>query len=171
VGFVGPGVQNLPDQTIWTDHTDMRPTINSIVGLRDDYPSDGRVNTYILQPSAYSSALAGNLSTVQSLADNYKQITAPFGQFGQCIINISTVALQGNDPGDMTYSSLESQIASLTSRQQTLIQASAPALDGCEFGGTPINTTQANTWIAQAQQLISDCNAVLAPAGDAGGGG
>ena len=37
VGYVGQGVDNGPDNTTWSDHTDVRPTILELVGLKDDY--------------------------------------------------------------------------------------------------------------------------------------
>ena len=43
IGMVGPGVEPsaTPDET-WMDHTDLRPTILSLLGLKDDYTHDGR---------------------------------------------------------------------------------------------------------------------------------
>ena len=43
LGMVGPGVRNIGvDNSIWSDHTDIRPTILTLVGLKDDYSHDGR---------------------------------------------------------------------------------------------------------------------------------
>src|SRR5207245_1210546 len=53
LGLVGPGVRNLGvNSTIWSDHTDTRPTIMALVGLRDDYRHDGRVLLDVLNPAA-----------------------------------------------------------------------------------------------------------------------
>ena len=44
LGIVGPGVtQPRRRPTTWTDHTDLRPTMLTCVGLEDDYVHDGRV--------------------------------------------------------------------------------------------------------------------------------
>jgi hypothetical protein len=44
VGFVGPGdKQGGADSETWTDHTNVRPTILTLLGLKDDYLQDGRV--------------------------------------------------------------------------------------------------------------------------------
>jgi hypothetical protein len=170
LGFVGPGVKNQADQTIFTDHTDVRPTINSLLGLHDQYQSDGRVITQALQSSGYASTLGGNLSTIEALGDNYKQITAPFGPFADCILTASTFALQTDDT---TYASIESSIVNLTNQRDALVTPIRSALDAAEFGGTPVDTTQAGTWITQAQQLLTDCNTLEATttANDAGVGG
>ncbi len=171
LGFVGPGVKNQADQTIFTDHTDVRPTINSILGLHDTYQSDGRVITQALTSAAISPALASNQSTVESLGDAYKQINAPFGPFAGSILTASTTALRSDDP---TYTSLEASIANLVSQRDTLATSIRSALDGAEFGSTAIDSTQAQTWITQAQSLLSQA-ATLAttPPSDAGapGGG
>ena len=42
VGMVGPGVKTDPNYTGWTDHTDVRPTMLTLLGLKDDYQTDGR---------------------------------------------------------------------------------------------------------------------------------
>jgi len=55
LGLVGPGVRNLgTDATTWSDHTDIRLTMMSLLGLQDDYRSDGRVLFEDLYDSAYS---------------------------------------------------------------------------------------------------------------------
>ncbi len=157
LGFVGPGVKNQPDQTVFTDHTDVRPTINSVLGLHDTYASDGRVITQALQPSAYSPTLAANVSTVESLGDSYKQINAPFGPFADCILTASTFSLQADDT---TYASIEASITNLTSQRDALAVVIRAALDGAEFGGQTIDSTQAGAWITQAAQVLSSCTAL-----------
>src|SRR5262249_17911499 len=42
VGYVGPGVRHLGAADVWTDHTDVRPTMLTVLGLTDDYVHDGR---------------------------------------------------------------------------------------------------------------------------------
>ncbi|MDX6424993.1 MAG: hypothetical protein QOD52_398, partial [Gaiellaceae bacterium] len=52
LGVVGPGVKSGGiDNTTWTDHTDIVPTMMSLLGLTTDYQPDGRVITQILDPS------------------------------------------------------------------------------------------------------------------------
>jgi hypothetical protein len=152
IGFVGPGVANQADSTVFTDHTDLRPTINAITGLHDSYISDGRVITQALVSTAVPAAVAGNQATVESLGAAYKSITAPFGAFAASIVTASTTALQSDDT---TYASIESQIATLTTQRDALTTSIKTALDGAEFGNTPIDSTQAQTWITQAQGLIT----------------
>jgi hypothetical protein len=42
--MVGPGVQRLGrDDAVFSDHTDVRPTMLALLGLKDSYVHDGRV--------------------------------------------------------------------------------------------------------------------------------
>ena len=42
--IVGPGVLNQGrDDTVFSDHTDVRPTMMALLGLTDSYVHDGRV--------------------------------------------------------------------------------------------------------------------------------
>jgi hypothetical protein len=44
LGMVGPGVdRGGVDSRTWSDHTDVRPTMMALLGLKDDYRHDGRV--------------------------------------------------------------------------------------------------------------------------------
>ena len=56
-GMVGPGVDaDGVDNTTWTDHVDLRPTINALLGLQDNYVDDGRVVTQVLDHKAHPEA-------------------------------------------------------------------------------------------------------------------
>ena len=58
VGMAGPGVAAKGvDAKTWTDHTNLRPTIMALTGLKDDYVEDGRVLTEAM--SSAPAALAG----------------------------------------------------------------------------------------------------------------
>src|SRR4029077_4856519 len=133
VGFVGPGAASQPDQVIFTDPADVRPTINALVGLRDVYQADGRVITQALVPAAVPAALAGDQATAEMLGDAYKRINAPFGAFSQDVLLTSTKALRGADPGDATYTTKETAIANLTAQRDALAVQIRGALDGAEF--------------------------------------
>src|SRR4029077_11309366 len=64
VGFVGPGIaHNGIDATTWTDHTNVRPTMMSLLGLTDDYRHDGRVTWEILN----GSVLPASITSQQAL--------------------------------------------------------------------------------------------------------
>lgn len=160
VGYVGQGVDgNGTDSTTWSDHTDVRPTILELVGLKDDYVHDGRVISEILQGYAQPPAVKKSTSFI-ALAQMYKQLNAPFGEFGMAILGASTKALASNDAGDATYSSIEGQIQSLTAQRDALAAQMNALLDGAEFNGQPIGSALAQSLIAQGQALLSQANAL-----------
>jgi len=83
MGLVGPGVRHLGvDHGVWTDHTDTRPTVLALLGLKDDYRADGRVIFEILRSDATPDGLHQDRAALRRLADAYKQLNAAVGQFG-----------------------------------------------------------------------------------------
>jgi hypothetical protein len=152
-GMAGPGVRHLGQTAVWTDHTDLRPTILQLVGLTDTYESDGRVILEALD--AYAPTLAAGRATLEQLGAAYKQINAPFGSFCQNTLLASTRAITGDDG---TYSTIESQIATLTTQRDALAAQIRSALDGAEFHRRPVSATQAAAWIKQAQSLLSQAS-------------
>ena len=158
VGYAGPGVDgNGIDNSTWSDHTDVRPTILELVGLKDDYAHDGRVISEILQGYAQPPAVKKSTSFVP-LAQIYKQLNASFGQFAMATLKASTKALASNDPDDGTYTSIEGQIQSLTAQRDALAAQIVALLEGAEFNGQAFSDAQAQGLIAQAQSLIDQAN-------------
>ena len=68
-----------PDDGCWSDHTDIRPTMLALLGLKDYYVSDGRVVTEILKGDATAEVARGQQDDSRSSAQAYKQIMASFG--------------------------------------------------------------------------------------------
>ena len=160
-GYVGPGIENLGTDTTWSDHTDVRPTILTLTGLKDDYVHDGRVITELLQGYARPSALKQSSSFVP-LAAMYKQLDAPFGQFAMDTLTASTRGIASNDAGDATYNSTRGQIQSLTDQRNALAAQIIVLLNGAEFGGQVIDSTQAQGLISQGQSLLDQAHALAA---------
>jgi hypothetical protein len=159
-GYVGPGIESIGiDSTTWSDHTDLRPTILDLVGLKDDYIHDGRLISEILQ--GYSRPLAVKKSgSFIALAQMYKQLNAPFGEFAMDTLKSSTFALASNDAGDATYNSVEGQIQSLTSQRDLVSTQMKALLEGAAFNGQAFSDSQAQALIAQGQSLLAQANAL-----------
>ncbi|MDP9269415.1 MAG: hypothetical protein M3P14_00280 [Chloroflexota bacterium] len=157
VGMVGPGVQNLGAYGgVWTDHTDWRPTILSLLGLKDDYTADGRVVTEVLAASANPSSLRLHRGTFQRLAAVYKQLNASFGEFSMAALKVSTQALASGSSGDdSTYTALENQIATRTAQRDALATTIKDTLAASEFNGQELDEQNAQSLISQAQALIN----------------
>ena len=134
----------------WTDHTDIRPTLLHLVGLKDDYTGDGRVITEDL--TSVPATLSG--ADVVELARAYKQINASVGAFGTATLKASTHALESTSAGDSRYTVIEAQLASLGQRRDALAITIKNELFAAEFDGTPISLGQAMAQKIQAETLI-----------------
>jgi hypothetical protein len=154
VGYVGPGVRNRGTSDVWTDHTDVRPTMLTLLGLHDDYGHDGRAVVEPLYDWAVPQTLRAHRETLLRLGAIYKQLNASFGQFAMDTLKASTKALASNDAGDATYTSIESKIQSLTSQRDALASQIKAALDAAAFHGQALNEQQAKRFISQAQALL-----------------
>jgi hypothetical protein len=153
VGFVGPGVaSNGVDNSTWTDHTNVRPTMLSLLGLTDDYGHDGRVLIEALTTKATPQSLIAHRETVRRLSDIYEQVNAPFGQFAMDTLVASTKAIKSTD--ESVYNSIEGSIESLTTERDALASQIKAALGAAAFAGQPLDEQQAKAWIKQAQSLL-----------------
>ena len=159
LGMVGPGVdQTGVDSATWSDHTDIRPTILVLLGLKDDYSHDGRALVEDLTGWAQPSAVKKSSSFV-SLAQIYKQIDACVGQLGLATLAVSTRALEsGSSSDDSTYISLENQLTSISTQRDALAAQMIALLENAEFNGKPFSDQQAQQLISQGQALLNSVN-------------
>jgi hypothetical protein len=133
---------------IFSDHTDIRPTILRLAGLRDDYAHDGRVLFEALDDEAVPDSLRDHRDTLSALAEAYKQINAPRGALGaRTLTGISTTALKGNDA---TYASLEARLNAITKRRNQIAGEMIDMLEDAAFNGRSIDEAEAGRLIASA---------------------
>jgi len=150
-GLVGPGVASRGvDATTWTDHTNLRPTMLSVLGLKDDYVQDGRVLTEGLTGNATPPKL--HSENVHKLGVLYEQLNAPFGRFADDTLAASTTAMAGDDS---TYAARSAQIETLTSQRDALAEQIKSALNGAAFSGKPITGHDAKQWLAQGDAILT----------------
>jgi hypothetical protein len=160
LAMVGPGIDQVGvDSTTWSDHTDIRPTLMVLLGLKDDYSHDGRALTE--EMSGWARPAATNRADGYiKVAQAYKQIDAAVGQFGLATLRASTRAIESNSPGDATYADIENQLATLTTNRNTLATEMIGLLEGAEFGGQSIGEEQARALVSKAQAVIAEANAL-----------
>jgi len=154
-----PGVRNLglTDQ-LFTDHTDIRPTILSLTQLKDDYTHDGRVLFEIINDNALPQPLRGHSQTLSDLAEAYKAINAPTGPLSLAtLVGLSTPALAGDNA---TYAALEDKINDLTNRRNAIAADMIGILEGAEFQGQRIDENEAKTLTDQAAELLGSVGTV-----------
>jgi hypothetical protein len=156
-GWVGPGIKNLGETSaIWTDHTDARPTLMTLLGLSDDYAWDGLAVAPILQRSATPSAIRQDELGYDLLSAAYTQLEAPFGAFGMQTLAADTNAVESNTPGDSTYTGIDADLQTCASARASLTSQMTSALQGAESGKQAVGPLQALVLSAEAYRLIGD---------------
>ena len=162
LGMVGPGVRHEGvNHSVWSDHTDIRPTMLMLLGLHDDYLHDGRAITEPLYAWALPPSLLAHRETLLRLGAVYKQINAAVGQLGLDSLQISTQALESGSPADdSTYTTLENQLATITARRNALAAQMQALLESATFDNQAADEQQAKALIAQGQALLDDVAAL-----------
>jgi hypothetical protein len=161
LGMVGPGIdQQGVNNTVWSDHTDIRPTILTLVGLTDDYTHDGcaRVETFTgwATPSAVKKS-----SSYVALCQTLKEIDAPVGPFGIFSLQASTAGIMsGNATDDSEYVYVEGQISSLTTQRDALASQILSQLEGAAFHNQPIDEAKASQSIVDGINLVKAMQAL-----------
>ena len=155
LGMVGPGIDRIGiDGNVWSDHTDIRPTLMVLLGLRDDYSHDGRALTEGMSGFARPDATRESDGYLK-VAAMYKQLNATVGDYGLATLAASTRALEsGRSSDDSAYVDLENRIAALTSRRNALASQMIAALEKAEFSGRPISERQAHDLLRQGQAIL-----------------
>ena len=184
-GFVGPGVAHRglvgPDpahgptasaagqngdpsltvpaasQGYWAEETDIRPTLLHLVGLRDDYLSDGAVLGGIL------SHRDGNRLVIDALSALYRQLNSSVGTFATDTLIAESAALASGDAtGDQTYAQTEAALLRLADARDALAQQIKLILDQAWFGHdgrsmllAPTGTQRVQSLLAQAHELAA----------------
>jgi hypothetical protein len=164
LGMVGPGIDPTGiDSSTWSDHTDIRPTMMALLGLKDDYAQDGRALFENFEGWAIPAAAKKGGQFVP-LAQMYKQLDAAVGELGLATLRISTTAIESGSPtDDSAYVALENQLGSISQQRDALTSQMNALLEGAEFNGQPIPGAQARELIAQGQSLLDQVNTLAGP--------
>jgi hypothetical protein len=159
LGLVGPGVAATGvNNAIWSDHTDIQPTMMALLGLRDGYTPDGVVIGDVISSLALPQAMLSNYLTLNKLGQVYTQLEAAVGEFGLDTLAASTRALASNSAGDATYTGIENQLGALGSARDALVAQMQALLTGAEFGGHPISASAAKVLISQGNALLAQAD-------------
>ena len=170
-GWVGPGIKNLGEtSSVWTDHTDARPTLMTVLGLHDDYSWDGAAIAQIIgsghsgrdwwshgTKSALPWTISVNERGYEDLTTAYQQLDAPFGQFGLNTLNADTSALAGGSTSnDTAYTNTDSQLQTCENQRSSLVSQIQSVLQAAEGGQAPVSEWEANYLVERAARLIVD---------------
>jgi hypothetical protein len=151
MGMVGPGVHRFGrDDRVFSDHTDLRPSMMALTGLKDDYTHDGRVLIEFLEEHALPGSLRGGEDFLE-LAQVYKQLNAPLGSVG---INSLRFANRSIISDDAAYGRYLTRIADVTSRRDALAGQIKLLLDQAAFGNQPVGVR--DNFVRQARAIIAE---------------
>jgi hypothetical protein len=162
LGMAGPGINKLGQtSSVWTDHTDIQPTMLALAGLSDDYVPDGRVISQFVKDDVLPHEFRQNADALTELGIVYKEINAPFGPLSYDVLSASTRALSsGSSSDDSTYVSISNRIASLTTDRDALASQMRAVLNNAAFGGPVASGSQINSLIDQGNTLLMRANQI-----------
>ncbi|MBA2287018.1 MAG: hypothetical protein H0W02_16215 [Ktedonobacteraceae bacterium] len=169
LGLVGPGVRHQGvNGSVWADHTDIRPTMMELLGLKDDYRHDGRVLLEVLKDSALPSVVRHNRALLTTLGQILKQIDAPVGTLGLITLQASTLALKsGNSGNDSTYTQIENALQVINAQRDTIANGILAILETAEFGSfntsshVAVSNTQGNRLVTQGHDVLTHGRSLL----------
>jgi hypothetical protein len=130
----------------------------TLLGLRDDYQTDGRAVTEIANENALPVSLRVHHPSLERLGVAYKQLMASFGSFSMDTLVASTTALSSNSTGDATYNTIEGEIQDLTNQRNALAADIRTGINDAEFNGTRLSENQIRSWIDQSNALLAQAH-------------
>jgi hypothetical protein len=161
LGMVGPTVQNLGETgSIWSDHTDIRPTMLSILGLTSDYQMDGAALTQVISSQSLPGSLAPHLTAYQDLLGAYNDVNAPVGNFGHDSEVVSTTAANSVSPGDSVFQGFDDQLAACTTARNALASQMRTILNNAVFNGGSVSDSQVASMVSQATDLVGNMHSL-----------
>jgi hypothetical protein len=131
----------------WADHTDIRPTMLYLVGLKDDYVNDGRVLAEDL--TRVSETLKD--PSVRALAVAYKQLNASVGRFGTSTLMAATQAIEGSNKA---YASAMDALSRLGAQRDKLATIIKNELTAAAFDHESVEADTARAQASAAQDLV-----------------
>jgi hypothetical protein len=140
----------------WVEETDIRPTMLYLLGLHDDYQSDGHVVTQAL--SSVPSALAATAE----LAAGYDQINSSVGEFAtDTLIADSKALASGSGSDDTAYAGEQATLQTLADDRDAAAAQIKDTLSAAAAGKTP-NHGQVTSGLAHVRELLRRAAALAA---------
>ena len=132
----------------WVEEADLRPTLLHLVGLTDDYTSDGTVITAALTHPSIA------LTSTRLLAPLYTQLNSSVGTFATDTLLADTHALaSGSSTSDNTFTREQAALCRLVNDRDQAVTAIKQTLSNAAAGHVPsFGTTLTET--ARAVALL-----------------
>ena len=151
-GMVGPGVKQLGrHDSVFSDHTDLRPTMMALLGLSDDYVHDGRVLAEWVEQRALPSGIRQRQENFVELAAIYKQLNAPLGELGRASLVYANRSITDTDK---VYTRYLDKIGDITEERNRLANDIKAVLDAAAFHNDAVDEGSENDLGRRARNLI-----------------
>jgi hypothetical protein len=158
-GFVGPTFKHLGvTNAVWSDHTDLRPTMLAALGLRDDYVHDGVPLVQFLRGDALASGLHGD--KIADLEAVYKQLDASVGRFGSDTLKAATAGIESTTANDQQFTATEAALTTLGAQRDALAKQIQDDLDCAAFHHGHLTGSEVRELVAQANGLLARAHAL-----------
>jgi len=152
VAMVGPGGKQLGrDDQVFTDHTDVRPTVMALLGMTDDYVYEGRVIAEFMHDSALPPGIRSAPENFVELAQVFKQLNAPKGDLGRASLVWANRSITGNDK---VYARYLDQIADITEDRDEIAGQIETVLNNAAFHNQPVDEGAEDGLGRRARALI-----------------
>jgi hypothetical protein len=139
------------NRSLWSDHTDIQPTMLALLGLRDDYAPDGRVLGEVMTRPALPTGMRPHRAILTRLGQVYTQLEAPVGRFGLATLRASTRALASHPA---TYTRIEHRLADLGHGRDQIAGMMRTMLLDSAFSGRPVNAAKTRALIRAGERLL-----------------
>jgi hypothetical protein len=142
----------------WVEETDLRPTLLHLVGLKDDYPTDGRVISQALRRPSKA------LRRTEALAAAYQQLNSSVGEFATNTLIADSAALaSGSATNDSAFRHEQRALLVLATARDRVAAKMKAVLRNAAAGRRPAGHSAIGL-IVQAKVLIA-ASRLLACAG------
>jgi hypothetical protein len=132
----------------WVEETDIRPTMLYLLGLKDDYLSDGHVVTQALR------SVPAALSATADLAQGYDQINSSVGQFGtDTLIADSNALASGSASDDSAFATEQETLQQLAADRDTAAAKIKQTLADAAAGKMP-NRGEIQSGLSHVTELL-----------------
>jgi len=139
----------------------------TLMALRDNYSWDGDAITPMMYAAPWTIRVdKGDYDRLEAV---YKELQAPFGQFGVNTLDADTRALaSGSDANDGSYTDMDSQLQTCAGARDALGAQIQSVLEAAETGRRPLDRQEERALVRRAQGLIADVSQLASGSPPAG---
>ena len=149
-------VPQASTQGTWIEEADLRPTLLHLVGLTDDYQSDGQVITQALSDPS------GTLSQVAELGALYRQLNSSVGEFATNTLVADSAALaSGSGSDDTRYATEQATLLSMANHRDQVAALMKATLSRAAAGIAP-GHGELQSELAQGRALLKQAASLAA---------